>query len=297
MFPRIFISTFLASVALFGQDSGPKKTASLGKLAPSDAEREIKLGVDEPGCKDSALLARIPGCTIIQCDSKPDAENVKVIAGAATDGTTTEEFLDGDAEIIYYLCPTKTTVLSIAKQSESALTKGGYKVLFNGRDNDDFPMVTARREDQWIQISTYIYNDLSAYIQTAIKADPEEPNTADAFLDEFVKSGKVVLSGLTFEADKLNGESDKVLTELAMFLVRQPDLKVRIEAHVDEQADKTAAVETSKKRASAVAVWLLEHGVEANRVSIQGFGDTRPVTDNTNEQNRAKNRRIELVKM
>ena len=53
-------------------------TSPTTRHALKDVDKEIKLGEDEPGCKDSELLARIPGCSIIQCDSKPEAEGVDI---------------------------------------------------------------------------------------------------------------------------------------------------------------------------------------------------------------------------
>jgi flagellar motor protein MotB len=43
--------------------------------------------------------------------------------------------------------------------------------------------------------------------------------------------------------------------------------------------------------------WLADHGVDKSRLAAQGFADTKPVEDNSTEEGRAKNRRVELVKM
>lgn len=289
-----------AGVLAYPQTAVKKKSSTTevaSKAASADHDKEIKLGVDEPGCKDSALLPRLPGCSIIQCDSKQDAENVRIQTAPSADGAPQEELLDGASEVIYYMCPSKTTVLSIAKQMESALTKGGYHLVFNGRDGEDFPLLSAQKGDQWIQVSTYIYNELSAYVQTAIKAAPEPATSADAIFEEFVRTGRVALPGLSFDGEKLTGESDKILTEVAVFLVREGNLKVRLEGHTDNQGDKRANMELSQRRASAVAVWLIEHGVETGRVSFQGYGDTKPAADNATEEGRSRNRRIELTRL
>ena len=52
----------------------------------------------------------------------------------------------------------------------------------------------------------------------------------------------------------------------------------------------------SADRAEAVRAWLVAHGVAADRLSAAGFGDTKPTADNANEEGRAKNRRVELVR-
>ena len=53
----------------------------------------------------------------------------------------------------------------------------------------------------------------------------------------------------------------------------------------------------SDKRAQAVGAWLTTHGVEAARLTAKGFGQDKPIADNSTEDGRAKNRRVELAKM
>ena len=53
----------------------------------------------------------------------------------------------------------------------------------------------------------------------------------------------------------------------------------------------------SRRRADAVRSWLVGKGVAAGRLAAQGYGDTRPVADNRTEDGRAKNRRVELVRL
>ena len=251
---------------------------------------KIKLGEDEPGCKDSALLARIPGCSIIQCDNK-EADGLDIQVGASPDGAIQKEAMDGTAEIIYYLCPARITLPQIVKLSDGTLSKSGYKTVFYGKDGDDFPIVTGLKDNQWVQISTYMYDDNSAYIQTALKVPLENQANTDAMTEEMAKTGRVVLQGLAFDNDdQLSAESEKILTDIDAFLVRQQDLRIRVEGHAGAAGDKAANMTASQRQASAVATWLLSHGIDKSRISIQGMGDTKPLPDGT------KNSRIELVK-
>lgn len=268
-------------------------TPSQAKRPAKDTEtREIKLGEDEPGCKDSPLLSRIAGCSIIQCDAK-DAQDLDIHVGISTDGVLQKESMDGPAEIIYYLCPSKVTLPVIIKQTESSLLKNGFKVVYAGKDDDDQPLVTMLKDTQWLQISTYMYNEYSAYVMTAIRVTPEA--SSEAMAEEMTKNGRVVLPGISFDKQKAELPSDveKVLTEVVAFLVRQPELKIRVEGHCDDAADKQGNLTLSKERASAVASWLLEHGIDKSRISIDGIGDARP--DASGEK--ARNQRIELVKI
>jgi outer membrane protein OmpA-like peptidoglycan-associated protein len=53
----------------------------------------------------------------------------------------------------------------------------------------------------------------------------------------------------------------------------------------------------SQRRASAVASWLAGNGIKRVRLLTAGMGDSQPVADNTTEAGRAKNDRVELVKL
>ena len=236
--------------------------------------KEIKLGEDEPGCKDSAFLPRIAGCSIIQCDNK-ESDTLEIQVGVSTDGAVQKEGMDGDSEVIYYLCPSKVSLGNIIKNSDSALTKGGFKVVFNGKDDEEQPIVTALKDTQWVQVSTYMYNEYTAYILSAINVPPDSQSASEALAEEMTKNGRVTLAGLSFDKEKFDmpADADKLLAEVAALLVRQPNWKIRIEAHTAESSDKQANVMLSQKRASSVATWLLDHGIDKSRVSIQGLGD------------------------
>jgi outer membrane protein OmpA-like peptidoglycan-associated protein len=266
------------------------------KLATGLKEPEkIKLGEDEPGCKDSALVTRVPGCSIIQCDTK-EADGLELQVGALADGGIQKESMDGAAEIIYYLCPTRLTLPMIAKLSEGSLSKAGYKTVYFGKDGDDFPLITMLKDNQWVQISTYMYDEYSAYIQTALKVTPETQANTDALAEEMTKTGRIVLHGLNFASEEeLSAQSEKVAGDIVSFLVRQPDIRIRLEGHTDLAGDKNANVALSQKQAAAVASFLLSHGIDKSRLSIQGYGDSKPLDTAGTPEAKAKNRRIELV--
>ncbi len=51
----------------------------------------------------------------------------------------------------------------------------------------------------------------------------------------------------------------------------------------------------SRNRAAAVRDYLITRGIDPNKVSLVGFGSTKPLVDNTNSENRANNRRVEII--
>jgi outer membrane protein OmpA-like peptidoglycan-associated protein len=283
---RIFLSLSALVFTLAAQSPGTAPPRSTKEL-----DKEIRLGEDEPGCKDSTLLPRLAGCSIIQCDAK-DMDSKELVVGASTEGVVQRELMDGPSEVIYYLCPSKLSASAITKQSESALSKAGFKTVYSGKDDEDQPLVTSLKDTQWVQISTYPYNEYSAYVLTAIQDTPETQSTSEALAEEMTKSGRVVLTGFAFEKDKfdLPADAERVLTEVMQLLVRQPTWKILVEGHTDEAGDAQGNVALSQKRASAVASWLLDHGIDRARVSIQGYGGGKPSES-------ADNPRIEIVKL
>lgn len=89
-------------------------------------------------------------------------------------------------------------------------------------------------------------------------------------------------------------ESLALVAEIAEVLKRYPDLpRIELGAHVDAGADPT--LKLTNARAEAVRVALVKAGVAAERLVAVGYGELRPLAPNDVEQNRVKNRRVELV--
>jgi outer membrane protein OmpA-like peptidoglycan-associated protein len=85
------------------------------------------------------------------------------------------------------------------------------------------------------------------------------------------------------------------IDRLAQLMKVYPERAVRIEGHTDSLGDETANQQLSERRANAVRDAVLARGVDAARVEAVGYGETRPIADNSTPSGRQKNRRIELV--
>jgi outer membrane protein OmpA-like peptidoglycan-associated protein len=69
---------------------------------------------------------------------------------------------------------------------------------------------------------------------------------------------------------------------------------VKVEGHTDNTGGINHNRELSKQRAQAVRDWLVKRGIEASRLSAEGFGPDRPIDSNTTEEGRRNNRRVEF---
>jgi outer membrane protein OmpA-like peptidoglycan-associated protein len=101
-----------------------------------------------------------------------------------------------------------------------------------------------------------------------------------------------------FNSDEIREESEPTLQEIADLLRRHPDWKLAIEGHTDSIANDTYNLQLSERRASAVRNALVTRkGVTAARLTTAGFGESRPKAANDTLEGRARNRRVELVRI
>lgn len=111
-------------------------------------------------------------------------------------------------------------------------------------------------------------------------------------------SGRARLDEVHFASGKadLTPDSDGALTRAAKVLSDNPDWKIRVEGFTDSVGNKDSNLKLSQDRAEAVANWLSDHGIDRNRLSAEGFGESRPIASNSSEYGRRRNRRVELVR-
>ncbi|MCH4822291.1 OmpA family protein [Gramella lutea] len=83
------------------------------------------------------------------------------------------------------------------------------------------------------------------------------------------------------------------LKSVAGVFQKYDDTNILIEGHTDDTGEEAYNMELSKKRAQAVADYLVSQGVSSSRLTTKWYGETQPKYENT-EADRAKNRRVEL---
>lgn len=87
-----------------------------------------------------------------------------------------------------------------------------------------------------------------------------------------------------------------LMDEITDVLLRNPEIrKVEIQGHTDNRGAERFNRDLSQKRAESVREWLIEHGVQADRLTAEGYGSARPLVPNITPGNRARNRRVQFV--
>ncbi len=90
----------------------------------------------------------------------------------------------------------------------------------------------------------------------------------------------------------IKSESYKDLDNLAAILIKHPEVKATIEGHTDSSGGAEANKALSQSRADAVKKYLTDKGVKADHLSAIGYGEEKPIADNSTAAGRAKNRRV-----
>ncbi|SDS46051.1 OmpA family protein [Pseudomonas oryzae] len=94
---------------------------------------------------------------------------------------------------------------------------------------------------------------------------------------------------------ELKSSANRTVLKLYQFLTLNPQRKVRIEGYTDSRGPAAENLELSRARAQTVADVLVELGVDAARIEVQGYGEAYPLAANASAQGRAENRRVEIV--
>ena len=104
--------------------------------------------------------------------------------------------------------------------------------------------------------------------------------------------------GIFFDVDSdvIRPESGATLEEIGTMLQRHEQMRIAIEGHTDSQGADDYNLKLSERRAAAVVAFLVaEYGIEGDRLTSAGFGETVPATSNDTKEGRQQNRRVELV--
>lgn len=108
-----------------------------------------------------------------------------------------------------------------------------------------------------------------------------------------------VIKKIEFKPGNYNFTQDSysVLQSIAVYIKANPNSKYRIEGHTDSTGSYDRNRRLSKTRANAVKNYLIDSGIPKERLTVVGLGETKPITTNFTKKGRAKNRRIEIIKI
>lgn len=258
---------------------------------------------DADGCTDHPLLTRLENFYISQCENNYNELQLRT----SSSKTETKE---GNLFYIYYRYNSEAGVkaksaLQIIKNYEIAITKNGGKMIYKNSSSLDANLeatyyLSTKEKEYWVQLTSFAGTDnaIEAFSLNILEmnAMKQEVDATEMF-EEINKSGFVALY-INFETGKsaIKTESQPIIDQIYEMLKQNPDLKISIEGHTDNVGTTQSNQTLSDARAKSVMNALVSKGIIASRLKSKGWGMTKPVSDNSTEEGKAKNRRVEIVK-
>ena len=223
-----------------------------------------------------------------------------------TKGTEMAPFLHPDGHTLYF-------------SSDKHIGMGGFDLFMSRRGEDGqwqqpvnlgFPINTSGDE-----INFFVAADGKTAFLSSIREGgkggydiytfelPEELRSDSAnylsMVDivELAPGDALVLQDIHFEfnSSALTEDSQSGIQMLTDFLKRNPELKVELAGHTDNVGNENYNLKLSADRAEVVRKALIDNGIDENRLTAKGYGSSRPLVLNDNEEHRALNRRTEMI--
>ena len=282
--------------------------------------------------KDHPALSRYRGSQVVFYDTK-QFDEYHILLGPIR-GSSDKDIesvkskrLEGKITRFVYEGPKDRSSFEVFKNYETALKNAGYKILFQGKGRDIYGVyqflekknkdylggwddpdkgwyyLSASSSDEKVYISIYVWLLSSHGPRAAIsiielKEIETGLVTAEMMEESIKRTGKVALYTIYFDFDKadLKPESKPTIEEISKLLKRNLKLKLYIVGHTDNVGSFDYNMNLSQRRAEAVVKELVEkYGISKDRLKPYGVGPLCPISSNSTEEGRSKNRRVELV--
>ncbi len=267
----------------------------------------------EDTCPMLAGTLATNGCPDKDMDGVADAEDkCPEVAGLVELGGCADSDLDGVADF-EDTCPNEKGLVALGgcpdtdgdgiKDSEDACPKIAGTKEFKGCIDSDGDGIAANLD---------ACPSIKGTIKTNGCPDSDGDGFADAedecpklagtnkgcpvIKDEVKEVMRQAKEGLFFASgsSKIKTSSYKVLDNVYSIMQSNPDYKLSIEGHTDNTGDAAKNLQLSKDRSAAAKAYLVKKGVDASRITSNGFGITKPVADNATPEGRQKNRRVDF---
>ncbi|MBS0424801.1 MAG: OmpA family protein [Proteobacteria bacterium] len=188
-------------------------------------------------------------------------------------------FWDNRPEIAFAPAPTAPPV-PLAPAANNVLNQPAAELQADGVFAEDAKKNIPQLENKLTTTQETITSITAANSNT-------QPQTLTVFGGKTFRSGQDVIQDVTYLA----------IEKLVKEITASPNSRVLIEGHTDNiPIGKSGSdnMDLSLRRAKAIANILVLHGIPKERISVTGYGDTRPINSNSTEEGRARNRRVEV---
>ncbi|HEX3044419.1 MAG TPA: OmpA family protein [Bacillota bacterium] len=250
---------------------------------------------DAEGSKDLPYFNRMPGYYINDYEDKTfDSVEFKTTASKL-------QQVEGHHYNLSYSVKSDAQTagpVQIIRNYINAAKGIGGQVIYSTSDDATLKILKNNIET-WVYIGVYNGGELYKVEVVERQAMNQDISANAAALAQSIKnSGKAAIYGIYFDTGKsdMKPESEPALQEIAKLLRENPQLKLYVVGHTDNQGGIDNNIKLSQDRANSVVKKLVTtYAVNAARLKAYGVGPLAPAASNLTEEGRAKNRRVELV--
>jgi outer membrane protein OmpA-like peptidoglycan-associated protein len=242
---------------------------------------------DVEGSKDHPMFTRLSDFYITDYSVEDFGSHIFY------DENNNEVEVEGEKTFIKYECDREVGALKIIRNFSNAIKKIGGKA-YESDKNRVYLSLKQGNQETWAEV----FAGESDYDLTIIeKAEVEQEITANAILKELNETGKAILY-INFDTGKatIKKESLPIIEQIVAMMKQALDIKLSIEGHTDGDGSNEANQKLSEQRATAVVDAIVKGNIDKSRLTSAGFGEEKPIADNSTEAGKAKNRRVELIK-
>lgn len=252
---------------------------------------------DAPGCKDHAMFNRMPNTSIGECSSDYNEMDIYMSEDNTVkkEGTKTTIVYNYDLEEA-----TAPSFFQIIKNYENALQKYSGKRIYHDV-NRGVATLSAKNagKEVWIVLNDGGGVKKGNFQLHILEMEPmKQEIAANVILDALNTIGSIALY-INFESGKsaIMPESQGIIDQIAQMLKDNATLKISIEGHTDNVGTAASNQTLSENRAKSVMNALIAKGIDKGRLFSKGWGQTKPLGENNTDAGKAKNRRVEIVKI
>ena len=190
------------------------------------------------------------------------------------------------------------------KKSSGSIEKNDFESGANSRRNNSYAeKKIAKNENQTYGTKNHPQKkkDSADEIQSKISAGKNSSSNSKSEKKVIVENTaagiRLTMQNLNFKPDSaelLPGENER-LDQIAQVLKEVPDQMFLVEGHTASVGYEKGEMKLSVERANSVANALIQRGIPREKFICKGSGGTKPIADNSTQEGKAKNRRVEIT--
>lgn len=279
-------------------------TPVMNKALPADCTIEFNLFLRQEGERSTPFIQF--GLTQVRDILKEDMGYkdrffINLHRYAESDGKTLEYGLKNDIvgnKSDFPLTSYVNKVLHVA----IAVNKARIRLYLDDRKVIDLPraLTDGMRNNFFLNNNYVVPASETGMLVSNIRIATAGTDARSLLIKQLMDEGKAVTNDILFDvnSDKLKQASFAIINQFGEALQQNPSLKIKIVGHTDSDGSDAENLTLSQKRAAAVKNYIISnYSVAAARIQTDGKGESQPVSGNSSAEGKAKNRRVEFIKL